>query len=118
MGCETLTPDLLLIPEAPSAGHAQCICEWADREAVFARLEAEVRRELAAGRLPPVQPFHAMAYPFPADLALAVSIKCAPWTLFQDLGRVPRPGLDLALALESWPSPAHAVVGFEGHPRL
>lgn len=44
---------------------------------MFTRLEAEVRRELAAGRLPPVQPFHAMAYPFPADLALAVSIKCA-----------------------------------------
>lgn len=36
---------------------------------MFMRLEGEVRRDLAAGRLPPVQPFHIMAYPFPADLA-------------------------------------------------
>ncbi len=47
----------------------QCVCEWRDREALFVRLEGEVRRDLAAGRLPPVQPFHIMAYPFPADLA-------------------------------------------------
>lgn len=32
-----------------------------------------MRRDIAAGRLPSVQPFHAMAYPFPADLALAIS---------------------------------------------
>ena len=32
-----------------------------------------MRREIACGRLPSVQPFHAMAYPFPADLALAIS---------------------------------------------
>ncbi len=36
-----------------------------------------MRRDLAAGRLPPVQPFHAMAYPFSADLALAISVKYA-----------------------------------------
>jgi protein O-GlcNAc transferase len=36
-----------------------------------------VRRELAAGKLPPVQPFHTMAYPTGADLALAISRKCA-----------------------------------------
>ncbi len=36
---------------------------------MFVRLEAEVRRDLAAGRLPPVQPFHIMAYPFQRDLA-------------------------------------------------
>lgn len=70
---------------SPTRRPLQCICEWSDRDAVFARLEREVRRELAAGRLPPVQPFHAMAYPFPADLALAVSIKCAPWTLPNNL---------------------------------
>ncbi|KAI8466334.1 MAG: TPR-like protein [Monoraphidium minutum] len=51
----------------------QCVCEWAERPALFARLEGDVRRDLAAGRLPAVQPFHAMAYPFPADLALAIS---------------------------------------------
>lgn len=38
---------------------------------------AQVRRDLTAGRLPPVQPFHAMAYPFSAELALAISAKCA-----------------------------------------
>jgi hypothetical protein len=45
------------------------VCEWRDRGSLFVRLEREVRRDLAAGRLPPVQPFHIMAYPFPADLA-------------------------------------------------
>lgn len=43
------------------------------------RLEVDVRRDLAAGRLPPVQPFHAMAYPFPADLALAISKQYAAY---------------------------------------
>ena len=38
----------------------------------------QVKRDLQAGRLPPVQPFHAMAYPFSAELALAISAKCAP----------------------------------------
>jgi protein O-GlcNAc transferase len=42
---------------------------------MFVRLDGEVRRELAAGRVPPVQPFHAMAYPFSAELALAISMK-------------------------------------------
>ena len=55
---------------------AQCVCEWGDRDALFVRLDGEVRRELAAGRVPPVQPFHAMAYPFTAELALAISMKC------------------------------------------
>ena len=54
----------------------QCVCEWGDRDALFARLDGEVRRELGAGRVPPVQPFHAMAYPFSAELALAISMKC------------------------------------------
>jgi protein O-GlcNAc transferase len=51
----------------------QCVCEWGDRGRLFQRLEAEVRRDLAAGRLPSVQPFHAMAYPFSAELALSIS---------------------------------------------
>ncbi len=38
---------------------------------------AQVRNDLQMGRLPPVQPFHAMAYPFSADLALAISQKYA-----------------------------------------
>eukprot|EP00884_Botryococcus_braunii_P009865 jgi/Botrbrau1/18880/Bobra.177_2s0039.1 len=58
-----------------------CVCEWKDRTQHFIRLEQEVRRDLAAGRLPPVQPFHAMAYPFPADLALAISAKYAEYCM-------------------------------------
>jgi len=55
----------------------QCVCDWANRPALFVRLEREVRRDLASNRLPPVQPFHAMAYPFSAELALAISRKYA-----------------------------------------
>ncbi|GMH33160.1 hypothetical protein BSKO_00994 [Bryopsis sp. KO-2023] len=55
----------------------QCICDWQERDALFMRLEQEVRRDLAGGRLPPVQPFHAMAYPFEASLALEISKKYA-----------------------------------------
>ena len=43
----------------------------------------QVRRDLAAARLPPVQPFHAMAYPFSADLALAISAKYAEYCAVQ-----------------------------------
>ena len=39
----------------------------------------QVRNDLHCGRLPPVQPFHAMAYPFSADLALAISSKYAQY---------------------------------------
>ena len=55
----------------------QCICDWSEREQMFQRLEREVLCEIAAGRLPPVQPFHAMAYPFRPELALAISQKYA-----------------------------------------
>jgi Glycosyl transferase family 41 len=41
----------------------------------------QVRRDLGAGRLPPVQPFHAMAYPFSAELALAISTKYANYCM-------------------------------------
>jgi len=73
---------LALRPDFPEAfanyvHSLQCVCDWADRPALFARLEQEIRRDLAAGRLPSVQPFHAMAYPFSAELALAISVKYA-----------------------------------------
>ena len=75
---------LQLRPDFPEAfanlvHSLQCICEWQDRQTLFARLEGEVRRELAADRLPPVQPFHAMAYPFSAELALKISAKYAEY---------------------------------------
>lgn len=55
----------------------QCICDWQDRDKLFIRLQNEVIRDLKNNRLPPVQPFHAMAYPFPASLALDISRKYA-----------------------------------------
>ena len=58
-----------LTPRCAACPTLQCVCEWRERGPLFVRLEREVRRDLAAGRLPPVQPFHIMAYPFPADLA-------------------------------------------------
>lgn len=51
---------LQLRPDFPEAfanlvHSLQCVCEWRDRPQLFQRLEGEVRRDLAAGRLPPVQ---------------------------------------------------------------
>jgi len=68
----TLRPDF---PDAFSnyVHSMQCICNWEDREQLFVRLEKVVRYSLASGTLPPVQPFHAMAYPFTEDLALEIS---------------------------------------------
>lgn len=55
----------------------QCICDWRDREVLFSRLEKEVERDLALGKLPSVQPFHAMTYPFTSGLALKISQRYA-----------------------------------------
>lgn len=73
---------LALRPDFPEAfanlvHSLQCVCDWTDRPSLFSRLDKETRRDLASGRLPPVQPFHAMAYPFSAELALAISMKYA-----------------------------------------
>uniref|UniRef100_A0A061RFK4 protein O-GlcNAc transferase n=2 Tax=Tetraselmis sp. GSL018 TaxID=582737 RepID=A0A061RFK4_9CHLO len=73
---------LALRPDFPEAfanlvHSLQCVCSWTDRQKLFQRLTKEVLRDIAAGRLPPVQPFHAMAYPFAADLALTISRKYA-----------------------------------------
>jgi len=51
----------------------QCVCDWSDHEGSFVRLSQVVWADLQRGALPAVQPFHAMAYPFAADLALAIS---------------------------------------------
>lgn len=73
---------LALKPDFPEAfanlvHSLQSVCEWRDRTALFQRLELEVRRALAKDELPAVQPFHAMSYPFPADLVLAISRRYA-----------------------------------------
>jgi protein O-GlcNAc transferase len=60
----------------------QCVCDWAGRREAFARLEREARRDLATpGRLPSVQPFHAMHYPFPRDLVLDITRRYAEYCL-------------------------------------
>eukprot|EP00213_Chloropicon_mariensis_P007060 CAMPEP_0197476648 /NCGR_PEP_ID=MMETSP1309-20131121/9243_1 /TAXON_ID=464262 /ORGANISM="Genus nov. species nov., Strain RCC998" /LENGTH=1051 /DNA_ID=CAMNT_0043017065 /DNA_START=357 /DNA_END=3509 /DNA_ORIENTATION=- len=51
----------------------QCICDWTDRDELFVRLEKCVQYSFASATLPPVQPFHAMAYPFSESLALRIS---------------------------------------------
>jgi len=51
----------------------QCVCDWRCRCEVLERLEREVRRDLQAGKLPSIQPFHAMTYPFSAELVLSIS---------------------------------------------
>jgi protein O-GlcNAc transferase len=55
----------------------QSVCDWRDRTSLFQRLEDDVRRALAADDVPAVQPFHAMSYPFPASLVLAISRRYA-----------------------------------------
>lgn len=54
--------------------YVQCVCDWRDRDAVFARVEADIRRQLAAGLPSAVQPFHAMAYPLPPRLVLDLTV--------------------------------------------
>eukprot|EP00887_Chlorella_sp_A99_P007691 scaffold20.g7691.t1 len=77
---------LALRPDFPEAfanmAHSlQCVVDWAGRDQLFERLEADVRRDLAAGRLPSVQPFHAMGYPLAAELALQISRAYASYCL-------------------------------------
>jgi protein O-GlcNAc transferase len=55
----------------------QCICDWTDRNNLIARLQECVQYSLATNTLPPVQPFHAMAYPLREDLALRISVAYA-----------------------------------------
>eukprot|EP00967_Tisochrysis_lutea_P054423 scaffold68008_cov21-Tisochrysis_lutea.AAC.8 len=54
----------LSAPATMACTWLKSVCDWTDHDTIFVRLEAETRRELTMGRLPPVQPFHAMAYPF------------------------------------------------------
>jgi protein O-GlcNAc transferase len=55
----------------------QCVCDWEGRDGQFAALAAATRAQLDAGGLPAVQPFHAMAFPFPSDLVLDLSTRYA-----------------------------------------
>lgn len=51
----------------------QCIADWRNRDSYITKLEQIVREELAQGKVPAVQPFHAMGYPFPCDLLKEIS---------------------------------------------
>jgi hypothetical protein len=50
----------------------QCVCDWDDRDKKFSEVEAVVRRQIQMQVLPSVQPFHAIAYPIDAMLALEI----------------------------------------------
>ncbi|XP_077228749.1 tetratricopeptide repeat (TPR)-like superfamily protein [Tasmannia lanceolata] len=55
----------------------QCVCNWDDRENKFIEVEGIIRRQIKMSVLPSVQPFHAIAYPIDAILALEISRKYA-----------------------------------------
>jgi len=52
----------------------QTIADWRQRDELFRRLEVMVLIDLQAGRMPAVQPFHAVSYPFSASLTKAISV--------------------------------------------
>ncbi|CAN0903308.1 Probable UDP-N-acetylglucosamine--peptide N-acetylglucosaminyltransferase SEC [Linum grandiflorum] len=73
---------LLLRPDFPEATcnllHTlQCVCSWEDRDKMFNEVEGIIRRQINSSALPSVQPFHAIAYPLDAMLALEISRKYA-----------------------------------------
>ncbi|XVE90063.1 hypothetical protein DITRI_Ditri20bG0046800 [Diplodiscus trichospermus] len=55
----------------------QCLCSWEDRDKMFTEVEGIIRRQINMSVLPSVQPFHAIAYPIDAVLALEISRKYA-----------------------------------------
>mmetsp|Transcript_31787 Transcript_31787/g.59752 ORF Transcript_31787/g.59752 Transcript_31787/m.59752 type:complete len:980 (-) Transcript_31787:480-3419(-) len=70
---------LTLRPDYPAAlanlvHSLQCVCDWRERDAVFARLKLDIARQLAQGMPSAVQPFHAMAYPLDAGLVLQLTM--------------------------------------------
>lgn len=73
---------LVLRPDFPEATcnllHTlQCVCDWDDREKMFAEVEVILRRQIKMSVIPSVQPFHAIAYPLDPLLALEISRKYA-----------------------------------------
>ncbi|XP_022929788.1 probable UDP-N-acetylglucosamine--peptide N-acetylglucosaminyltransferase SEC [Cucurbita moschata] len=69
---------LLLRPEFPEATcnllHTlRCVCNWEDRDKMFAEVEGIIKRQINMSVLPSVQPFHAIAYPIDPLLALEIS---------------------------------------------
>ncbi|KAG8054227.1 hypothetical protein GUJ93_ZPchr0001g30703 [Zizania palustris] len=51
----------------------QCVCDWDDRRVKFKEVEGIIRQQIKMSILPSVQPFHAIAYPIDATLALEIS---------------------------------------------
>lgn len=56
----------------------QCVCDWRDRGTLMALLEQNVVKELAVDdKVPSVQPFHAISFPFSSQVALKISQRYA-----------------------------------------
>jgi len=77
---------LLLRPHYPDAFanmvHSfQSVCDWSSRRECFANLERYIYDNVESDQLPCVQPFHALSYPFSAELALQISKKYAKYCL-------------------------------------
>ncbi|GBG87941.1 hypothetical protein CBR_g46307 [Chara braunii] len=82
MAIKSYQDALSLKPDFPEAycnllHTLQGVCDWEDRDEKFAQLEEVVRKQIKMDVLPSMQPFHAIAYPIDALLALEVSMKYA-----------------------------------------
>ncbi|KAJ4458880.1 putative UDP-N-acetylglucosamine--peptide N-acetylglucosaminyltransferase [Paratrimastix pyriformis] len=127
---------LELRPDFPDAfaNYAHClqtVCEWHDREAVFARLAQLIDAQLKAGRPTAVQPFHALVYPIPSALVLDIARHTAAKAQLAvshiDLAarpmrpaprtRVPRPPAPDRLHFPALPHPAAPAPASGGAPQ-
>ena len=89
---------LALRPDFPDAfanyvHSLQCVCDWENRDLLFQRLFAETYAAISNNALPTVQPFHAMAYPTPPELVVALSRAYAAHCLKNALSASPLPPL-------------------------
>jgi protein O-GlcNAc transferase len=105
----------------------QTVCQWENRDAVFAKCKQLIAQQMAKGQLPSVQPHHALVYPLSGDEQLEIAVHYARAALkhVRVLGLSPREltPLDVAQSLHSlipleqdccltMPSSAH-IAGFD-----
>ena len=55
----------------------QTVCQWNDRDAVFAKCKQLIARQMAKGQVPSVQPHHALVYPLTGDEQLEIAVHYA-----------------------------------------
>lgn len=55
----------------------QTVCQWDNRDAVFAKCKQLIARQMAKGQVPSVQPHHALVYPLTGDEQLEIAVHYA-----------------------------------------